>query len=391
MADSDAAGRPSSELPDLLRRVSELQVREQFYRTIVENTHDAISVNSDATLLYANKAFLELHGFGDESEVVGKPIVEFILPADRDLVRGRALARQRGEEVPDIYEYRALRSDGGVRNVQVVAVAITYENLPSNAIILRDITRRVRAEDLLDVRAKELERSNRDLEQFAYIASHDLQEPLRMVSSYVQLLARRYEDKLDKDADEFIDFTVDGVTRMQTLIDDLLAYSRIGTDDRPHTPVDCETVFTQVERTFEGIIAECAANVTRGRLPTIMGDATQITQLLQNLLGNAIKFRGDAAPRVHVSADRNGDLWRFSFQDNGIGIPPQHQQRIFEPFQRLHGRSEYPGTGIGLAICSKIAEQHEGRIWVESQAGTGTTVYFTLPAQVSFPSQRTCS
>jgi PAS domain S-box-containing protein len=242
----------------------------------------------------------------------------------------------------------------------------------------RDITRRKRAEEELARRAEELARSNRELQQFAYVASHDLQEPLRMVASFTQLLAQRYEGKLDADADEFIGYAVDGARRMQTLVNDLLDYSRVGTRGKEFTAVDCEKTLQTVLGNLQGTIKESGGQVTHDPLPTVRGDETQLLQALQNLVGNALKFHGPEAPRVHVSAQEIGSEWRFSVRDNGIGIDPQQSERIFLLFQRLHTRDEYPGTGMGLAITKKIVERHGGRIWVDSAPGRGSTFYFSL-------------
>ena len=226
---------------------------------------------------------------------------------------------------------------------------------------------------------RELQRSNADLEQFAYVASHDLQEPLRMVTSYLQLLERRYKANLDQDASDFIAFAVDGAARMQTLIQDLLTYSRVGTRGASFEPTDCQAVLEQVLQNLEVAIAESDAEVSSGSLPSLSADASQLAQLLQNLIGNAIKFRGDNPPRIHVDAEPRSDHWLLSVRDNGIGIDPRFSDRIFQVFQRLHGIGQYPGTGIGLAVCKKIVERHQGAIWVESQENAGATFYFTIP------------
>ncbi len=247
-----------------------------------------------------------------------------------------------------------------------------------------EITERRRAEAALEKKTEELGRSNRELEQFAYVASHDLQEPLRMVTSYVQLLTRRYKGKLDSDADEFIRFAEDGAIRMWKLINDLLVYSRVGTQGKELEPTDCETALQQSLDNLKMAIEENGVLVTRDPLPTVMADTPQLVQLFQNLLGNAIKFRRDEPPRIHVSASRNGDGWIFSVRDNGIGIAPEYAKRIFIIFQRLHSREKYDGTGIGLAICQKIVERHGGRIWVESELGKGATFCFSLPGKGSF-------
>jgi len=243
-----------------------------------------------------------------------------------------------------------------------------------------DITERKRAQGVLRAAYDELARSNAELQQFAYVASHDLQEPLRMIGSYTQLLERRYADKLDRDAREFMGFIVDGATRMKQLIEDLLAYSRVGTRGKELRPVQAQAVLDKALANLRASLEQSAATVTHDPLPEVSADDTQLAQLLQNLIANAIKFRKkDEAPRIHVGAEDAGDEWRFSVADNGIGIEPQYFDRIFMVFQRLHTQDEYPGTGIGLAICRKVAERHRGRIWVESAYGKGSTFRFTLP------------
>lgn len=228
-------------------------------------------------------------------------------------------------------------------------------------------------------RAKDLTRSNSELQQFAYVASHDLQEPLRMVASFTQLLAKRYRDKLDGDARDFINYAVDGATRMQTLISDLLTYSRVGTQGKPLEPTACDEVLDRVLRNLKFAIEESGAKVTREPLPVVMADAPQLGQLFQNLISNAIKFHGETPPRVEISAKSSGGIWTFSVRDNGIGISPEHSERIFIIFQRLHTRTEYSGTGIGLAVCKKVAERHGGSIWVESAPEGGSIFRFTIP------------
>jgi signal transduction histidine kinase len=259
----------------------------------------------------------------------------------------------------------------------------------ANSELRRQMDARVQAEQALkalneelerrvEKRTAELRRSNSELEQFAYIASHDLKEPLRMVVSYLQLLDRRYKEKLDEQGREFLNFAVDGGLRMQALIMDLLAFSRVNTQKNPFTSVELNPLIESVVGDLKLAITEAGATITRGDLPTIKGDAAQLARLFQNLLGNSIKFRGKEPPRITVSARRDDHGWRFGVSDNGIGIEPQYFERIFVIFQRLHGRTEYPGTGIGLAVCKRIVERHGGRIWVESEPGKGTTFYFTI-------------
>ncbi|MDX1522466.1 MAG: ATP-binding protein [Anaerolineae bacterium] len=273
---------------------------------------------------------------------------------------------------------------------------IAFTNITERVNLRRELTR---TNEALKVEIKErkraqeeLARSNQELEQFAYVASHDLQEPLRMVKSYVQFLAADYKGQLDADADRFINYAVDGANRMATLIDDLLAFSRVGTQGKPFQPTNCNAVLEEIMADLTAVIDEGQAQVTWDSLPTVTADRSQLTQLLRNLVSNGIKYRGEAPPRVHIAAElapaaadmgetegSAGEEWRFSVRDNGIGIAPEHYERIFLMFKRLHHRSEYPGTGIGLAICQKIVERHGGRIWVESEPGNGSIFYFTLP------------
>jgi light-regulated signal transduction histidine kinase (bacteriophytochrome) len=247
--------------------------------------------------------------------------------------------------------------------------------------INRDITERKQAEETMARQAQELARSNAELEQFAYVASHDLQEPLRIITSYLQILERRYKENLDEDAVRYIARTVAGALRMRTLINDLLAYSRVGTGGKPFAAVDCEQVLAEALGNLKVAVGESGALITHDPLPRVLADDLQLVQLMQNLLSNAIKFRGQETPKVHVAARKKGKEWVFSVQDNGIGMEPEYGERIFGIFQRLHTRTEYPGTGIGLAVCKKIVERHGGRIWVESVPHQGSTFYFTIPVR----------
>lgn len=243
----------------------------------------------------------------------------------------------------------------------------------------REIAERQRAEQGLAAKTVELQRSNAELEQFAYVASHDLQEPLRMITSYTQLLAKRYHDKLDETAAEFIGYAVDGAKRMQGLINDLLAYSRVGTKGKPFALAQCDKILMDTIASLKVAIEESGAKVCHESLPTVIADEVQLGQLFQNLIGNGIKYRREGPLEIHVACKPEGSHWLFSVRDNGIGIEPQYHERIFTIFQRLHAKEQYPGSGIGLAICRKIVERHGGKIWVESELGKGATFYFTLP------------
>jgi PAS domain S-box-containing protein len=345
----------------------------------VEQSSEGMAMTDlEGNLLFVNNAFATLHGYTLE-ELVGKHLSIFHTPEQKPSVE--AANRQLQETGEFSGEIWHVRRDGTVFPTLMHNSVLQDE--AGNAIgmigTLRDITELKGAEEELKRTAAELARSNRELEQFAYVASHDLQEPLRMMSSYTQLLAQRYQGQLDADADEFIAYAVDGANRMQRLINDLLSYSRVGTRGKGFEPTDCTAVLDQTLANLKAAIEESGAVVTHDPLPTVMADNLQLVQLFQNLIGNAIKFHGEEPPRVHVSAEQKGNEWVFSVRDNGMGIDPQYAERIFVIFQRLHTREEYPGTGIGLAICKKIVECHGGRIWVELQPGIGSTFYFTIP------------
>jgi PAS domain S-box-containing protein len=338
-------------------------------------------VDDTGTVRYANAAIQPLLGFAP-SEIVGHPF-DGLFPADARPILAPVMARHRPDEPPAVVEIRGGRKDGSTVPLQVVVQPALWLRKPVWGVLLQDLGEREKLVLALSARGAELARSNRELEQFTYIASHDLQEPLRMVGSYTQLLQRRYADRLDDDAKEFLRYAQEGATRMRDLIDDLLTYSRLGTRKETLQRVSVESVIALVLANLRESIAEAHAEVTHGPMPEVEGDPTQLAQLFQNLIGNAIKFRGATPPHIAVRAERVGPDWRFSVKDDGIGIPPEYQERIFVIFQRLHSREEYPGTGIGLAVVRKVVERHGGRIWVESsgQPGQGTTFFFTIPAQ----------
>jgi signal transduction histidine kinase len=292
------------------------------------------------------------------------------------------ILRHEGLDIPVVLVSGAL---GETRAVECIKQGAADYVLKDQLLRLPEAVRRAVREKKLreDHRhsLEELARSNRDLEQFAYVASHDLQEPLRMVAAYTQLLAERYQGKLDENADKYIHYAVDGALRMQRLVQDLLAFSRIGRSGAERRKVDCNLVLATALQNLQVAIEESGARVEAGQLPALLADSSQLLQLFQNLVANSIKFRGAEPPLVRINAERSGREWKFSFADNGIGIASEHAELIFVIFKRLHTRSEYPGNGIGLSICKKIVEQQGGRIWVESIPGQGCTFCFTLPAK----------
>ena len=328
-----------------------------------------------------NDAWQATLGFTKE-ELSAVPYLEFVHPEDRASTLAEAARLRVGVDTVS-FENRYRCKDGTYKRLRWCAHAEFDTGLVYA--IARDITERKCAEDMLRETAAELTRSNDELSQFAYIASHDLQEPLRMVASFLQLLEKRYEPVLDHDGRKFIRFAVDGAKRMQSLIQDLLSLSRVQTRAKPAISTDCAKIFRNVMDDLQIAVADADATVTCDHLPVIIADSTQITQIFQNLIDNALKFRGAEAVRIHVGAVRRKDEWEFSVRDNGLGMEPQFHDRIFGIFQRLHASGEFPGTGIGLAVCKKIVELHAGRIWVESEPGHGTTFFFSIPDKKAAP------
>jgi len=345
-----------------------------------------VAFDNDLTILLSNRRAVELLDAPAELLAAGKSFADFIRFAakrgdygkgDPEELIARFSATARGtlrhnfeRELPNgvFVEVRARPLPGG-------GFITSYTEITERKQIekqLRKLNKR------LEEHAMELKRSNTELEQFAYVASHDLQEPLRMVSSYCQLLQRRYADRLDQDANEFIEFAVNGAQRMQRLINDLLAFSRVGTRANDLQPLACDEALSEARENLQATIAETGAEIRCRDLPMAMADRTQLVQLFQNLIGNAIKFRRDEPPRVEISAQRENGHIKLSVTDNGLGIESEYADRVFMIFQRLHAATDYPGTGIGLAVCKKIVERHGGRIWFESTPGRGTCFHFTL-------------
>jgi PAS domain S-box-containing protein len=366
-----------------------LKETNQYLSNLINYANAPIIVwDRDYTITRFNGAFEHLTGLSSEHVINRKLDILFPEARTQEIMNYIRETTQHGEQWETV-EIPIKNADGSVKIVLWNSANIygpDGKEMVSTIAQGQDITERKRAEEALrgaNQKLKrtlaELKRSNTDLQQFAYVASHDLQEPLRMVASYTQLLEERYKDKLDTDAKEFIHFAVDGALRMQSLINDLLSYSLVGARQKPIKPTDCNALLSQVLANLSVTIEQNNVIITTDDLPTVMADASQMQGLFKNLVGNAIKFRSGDAPRVHISAKQYRNKWLFSVQDNGLGIDPQYNDKIFLIFQRLHSKEEYPGTGIGLSICKRIVERHGGKIWVDSNVGKGSTFYFTLP------------
>jgi PAS domain S-box-containing protein len=365
-----------------------LRQSEERFRLLVKGVQEyaIFMLSPQGNVVSWNKGAERIKGYKVD-EIIGKHFSCFYTPEAIAQGKPEQELRTAMEHGQMSEEGWRVRKDGQKFWTSVVITALFDKDgcLQGFAKISRDMTEAKQIEQALNDKniklqenAEELARSNRDLQQFAYVASHDLQEPLRMVASFTQLLAKRYQDKLDQDAQDFIKYAVDGATRMQALISDLLAYSRVDRQEKPLKLTNCDAILEQVLVNLKLAIFDSGAVITHDLLPVMMADAAQLGQLFQNLLGNAIKFRSEKPTRVHFSSERNGNGWKISVQDNGIGISPEYRERVFLIFQRLHTTAEYPGTGIGLAICKKIVERHGGRIWIESPPEGGSIFSFTL-------------
>jgi len=383
-----AAIRDISVRKDAEKHLAQMEGR---YRGLLEAAPDAmVVVNQAGEIVLLNVQAEKQFGYRRD-ELVGQKVKNIIpegfaerLLADALRSAEDALAQQIGTGI----ELNGQRKDGSGFPIEIMLSPLESSEGILVTAAVRDITKRKRAEAHLLQKVEELNRSNEELEQFAYIASHDLQEPLRMVASYTQLLSRRYKGKLDSDADEFISFAVDGASRMERLIKDLLAYSRVGTETKDLLDTSSEEALQQALINLRGAVEESGAQVTHDPLPIVVADEMQLIQLFQNLVGNAIKYQNPGIPRVHISAARDSEKrWKFSVQDNGLGIDSQYFEKIFGMFQRLHKREEFEGTGVGLAICKKIVERHGGSISVESQLGHGSTFCFALGESEKSPSK----
>ena len=375
-----ALGRPLAAACLRYDTDTRLAADEHLSREAFDNSTVGMTIlGADGTMLEVNDAFCTLFGYARE-DLIGRNTLMFAHPDDVAIVHYMRAEGLMNREITDA-ERRFIRGDGEVIWTQCSLSLLrsregeTGPNTPTFAVQVRDITSVRQASVIV-----ELERSNRELEQFAYIASHDLQEPLRMITSYLELLQRRYAGRLDEDADEFIGYAVDGAKRMRALVSSLLVYSRLDSASTTSRPVDLSATLEQALQPLRLLIDDTDARVTHAELPIVIGDAAQLAQLFQNLVENAIKFRAAAPPEIHVSAARERGFWRVSVRDNGIGFDPAQAERIFGVFRRLHRYGQYPGTGIGLAICKRIVERHGGTISAASTPGAGATFTFTLPA-----------
>jgi PAS domain S-box-containing protein len=349
--------------------------------TVFESMHDGLAImDKDGKFVQWNQATLDISGFKAE-ELPGKSGIDIIIPEDRGRLT-EELTKQFMGAAPERQSCRVQLPGGVLKYVELSVSALKDDagNITGFVSSTRDVTKRIAMERALKKALDDLQRSNKELEQFAYVASHDLQEPLRMISSYTQLLAKRYKGKLDTDADEFIGFAVDGADRMQKMIQDLLAYSRVNTRGKEFEPVDLEKTFSDATDNLKIAIEDNKATITHDPLPRVLADDSQMVRLFQNLIGNSLKFHGAEPPVIHVSCKDGESDYTIAIKDNGIGIDKQYLNRLFIIFQRLHTRDQYPGTGIGLAVCKRTVERHGGSIWLESEgAGKGSIFMFTIP------------
>jgi len=364
-------------LKEVKKEKASIEESEKWYRALFEQAANSVVLidsQNGAVVAFNDKAHKNLGYTRDEFKKLN--IHDF-----ESFENGERIERdiEKSEDGSHTFEVKHIAKNAEIRNMIVSRRVVSISDKDFLLSIFIDITGRIKAERELTKRTKELKRSNEDLEQFAYIASHDLSEPLRMISSYVTLLGERYMGKLDPTADEFIEFAVDGTIRMQALIKGLLAYSRVGTDCKKDDIVDCNKVLKETLSNLKLAISENSATVNADNLPTIKGDYIQITQLFQNIISNALKFCRVEKPNIEIKVIEENKNWLFSFKDNGIGIDDKFSKDVFIVFRRLNTREEYSGTGIGLSICKKIVERHNGSIWVESDKGKGSTFYFKLP------------
>lgn len=362
------------------RRNAEILIKQQL--TAIEAAIDGIAILQEGAYLYINHSYLQLFGYDQPDELIGRNW-RYLYSSEMVERFENEIFPQLGLELSWQGEASATHKDG---STFILGISFTLAEDGVMVVVCRDITERKRDEKKLKQLNAELRCSNQELSQFAYVASHDLQEPLRKIRNFTELLSSRYLGQIDETADRYIAYITDGATRMQSLIGDLLGYSRAGQVVLNVQATDLESVIQLVKSDLETVIKAKNAVILSDALPTICADPAQLAQLLQNLISNAVKYCQADTPTVHIRAIQKGHAWTISVQDNGIGIDPQFADRIFVIFQRLHYREEYSGTGIGLSICKKIVERHGGKIWVDSQVGQGSTFSFTLPDRCNITS-----
>lgn len=352
-----------------------LEGSDRNYRRLVESIGEgALTLTDEGIILYCNSRFAQMVGYPAET-LVGKALINYVNPDEQASFIGFL---HHGAAYNYKKEVTLQTSQGVLLCTQASIGLLDADGINGLCMILTDLTETKMAASLVDAN-DDLSRSNAELARFAYVASHDLKEPLRVVSNYVQMLQLRYKSQLEEEGQSYVRYIVDAVRRMYELIDDLLNYSRIGAEPVEHAPVDCGSIVREVLSNLESSVEECGGKIECDPLPLVMGDRVQLFQLFQNLLVNAVKYRSEKPPEVHIQSKQEKGQWLFSIQDNGIGIKPEYFEKIFVIFQRLHRKDQYTGTGIGLAVCKKVVEQHGGKIWLDSTPNVGSTFYFSLP------------
>jgi PAS domain S-box-containing protein len=364
-----------------------LQKQKELYETLLNaqsEMGEGVSITEGEKFIYVNSALCDMYGYSREELLGMNSFMQMVPAADQKRLVVRLQQRLNGNAIGDTGDAKILRKDGKVINIEYSVKKITEGSSARTVSIIRDVTDKVKSQQALSQQAEELKLINNELQQFAYVASHDLQEPLRTVTSYMQLVEKRYKDKLDPEGEEFIRYAVDGAARMHMLIRDLLTYSRVGTQAMPFEKIDSQSILDTTLDNLHRSIQQAKATVKiHNNMPLIEADPLQMSLLFQNLISNAIKFKGSETPVINIKCEDAETQWRFSVEDNGIGIEKQYADRVFVIFQRLHTRQKYPGSGIGLAVCKKIVERHGGKIWMEpNTAGEGTTFYFTIAKEV---------